>query len=66
VKHPRDFAGTYLRVGDVVAAARLSGRSSVLERKVVTKIDDEGRVYLDNWHRPVIYTDRLAVIGVAG
>jgi predicted component of type VI protein secretion system len=59
---PTDFLGNEIRVGQKVARAKSWGRSAVLEVVEVTKIHDDGVVYLDNRKIPVIYTDRLIIL----
>jgi hypothetical protein len=58
---PVDIRGKLLRVGQTVAKSDNGVRLAGIEIRKITRISDEGRVYLDNSNQPVRYPNRLAV-----
>lgn len=58
---PHDVVGQAICEGSTVVRAVIRGNSPAMEVCTVTKVEN-GKVYLDNSPRAVIYTDRLCVI----
>lgn len=56
-----DFVGRELKVGQKVAKTTMRGRSPCLVLKTVSRVEGE-LVYLNDWHSPVIYNDRLLIV----
>ncbi len=57
-----DMKGTEIQVGDSIVKPYTSGRSAMIEICKVTKIDEEGRMFLDNRKQHVRCPWRCLVI----
>lgn len=55
----KDHRGQELKVGDIVAKACMVGRSAGLQIREVTKIDDNGGIYLNDSKVVCWYSGRL-------
>lgn len=56
----KDMFGNDLLVGDVVLKPESIGRSPMITKRTVTKIDG-GKLYLDNSKVAIIYPSRLVL-----
>lgn len=57
----KDMYGNVYKVGDRVAKAYVSGRSSNLQVGTVTRIEN-GKMYMDNSKQPVWYPGRMLIV----
>lgn len=59
---PLDLLGYHITEGCTVVRAIAIGHSPMLKICKVTRVSDEGLVYLDNARNPIRITNRLVVI----
>lgn len=59
---PMDMSGKEIQLNDTVARAIKSGNAPMIMLCKVTRIDSDGKVYLDNSSLPIVYPDYLLVV----
>lgn len=59
---PTDMNGVEIRIWDKVVRAIKACNAPMLDICRVTKVDSDGKVYLDNSKNPIVYPEYLLVL----